>query len=83
MISKLLHAMLQIYSMILLLLTIFFEKHLGSFVTNEGGAHRDVKEWANAAWSKWRKLSCVLCDAMFPRRFKSRIYSTIIGITAL
>ncbi|VDP31243.1 unnamed protein product [Heligmosomoides polygyrus] len=53
-------------------------KYLGSAVASDGNLMTEVNSRVNAAWSKWRSLTGVLCDKKIPERFKSKIYRTVI-----
>ena len=58
-------------------------KYLGSRIAADGSLHEEILGRINAAWSKWRSLTGVLCDRRIPRKLKSQIYRTIIRATTL
>lgn len=58
-------------------------RHLGSYITSEGGTERAVNERVDIARPKWRKFTEILCDANVPRRLESWIYRIIIRLTAM
>ena len=58
-------------------------KYLGSFISSDGDTLPDARARVNAAWSKWRQTTGVLCDHRMPIRLKSKIYKTVIRPVAL
>ncbi|VDO67474.1 unnamed protein product, partial [Heligmosomoides polygyrus] len=58
-------------------------KYLGSAVASDGKLMVEVNSRVNAAWSKWRSLTGVLCDRKTPERFKSKIYRAVIRPVAM
>ena len=47
------------------------------------GASKDADSRVAKAWSKWRKLTGVICDKKVPRKMKLLIYQTVIRPTLL
>ena len=58
-------------------------KYLGSTIDRTGGASNDVDNRVTKAWSKWKKLSGVICDKKIPTKSKLLIYQTVIIPTLL
>ena len=58
-------------------------KYLGSVISSDGETLPDARARVNAAWSKWRQTTGVLCDPRMHTRLKSKIYKTVIRPVAL
>ncbi|VDP28655.1 unnamed protein product [Heligmosomoides polygyrus] len=58
-------------------------KYLGSAIGSDGNLMVEVNSRVSAAWSKWRSLTCVLCDEKIPKRLKSKIYRAFIRPVAM
>ncbi|VDO19903.1 unnamed protein product [Heligmosomoides polygyrus] len=43
----------------------------------------EVNSRVNAAWSKWRSLTGVLCDRKIPEHLKSKIYRAVVRPVAM
>ena len=53
-------------------------KYLGVTISEEGGSEEAVRARVSAAWGKWRDLSRVISDKKMPRKFKIKLYMTVI-----
>ncbi|VDO64985.1 unnamed protein product [Heligmosomoides polygyrus] len=53
-------------------------KYLGSAVKSDGNLMVEMNSRVNAAWSKWRSLTGVLCDRKIPEHVKSKIYGAVV-----
>ena len=53
-------------------------KYLGSTVQESGGCEREVKKRVQAGWSRWRRVSGVICDRRLPARVKGKVYSSMV-----
>ena len=51
-------------------------KYLGSMVQENGKCEREVKKRIQAGWSKWRKVSGIICDRKLSTRVKGKVYNT-------
>uniref|UniRef100_A0A7I4Z469 Reverse transcriptase domain-containing protein n=1 Tax=Haemonchus contortus TaxID=6289 RepID=A0A7I4Z469_HAECO len=58
-------------------------KYLGSAIASDGSLGFETKSRVNAAWSKWRSMTGLLCDKNIPERLKSKIYRTVIRPVAI
>ncbi|EYC21300.1 hypothetical protein Y032_0019g3737 [Ancylostoma ceylanicum] len=59
-------------------------KYLGSRIAADGNKKKTEAECrSNAAWSKWRQVTGVLCDKKVPLKLKSKIYCTVVRPVAL
>ena len=53
-------------------------KYLGSMVQESGGCEREAKKRVQAGWSRWRKVSGVICDRRLSARVKGKVYSSVV-----
>ena len=53
-------------------------KYLGSMVQENGKCEREVKKRIQAGWSKWRKVSGIICDRKLSTRVKGKVYNTAV-----
>ncbi|VDP17722.1 unnamed protein product, partial [Heligmosomoides polygyrus] len=58
-------------------------QYLGSAMASDGGLLVEVNSRVNAAWSKRRSLTKVLCDKKIPERLKSKIYRAVVRPVAI
>ncbi|EPB72944.1 hypothetical protein ANCCEY_07976 [Ancylostoma ceylanicum] len=58
-------------------------KYLGSRISADGSTLVEAEYRANAAWSKWRQVTGVMCDRKVPLKLKSKIYRTVVRPVAL
>ena len=53
-------------------------KYLGSTVQESGSCEREVKRRVPAGWTRWRKVSEVICDRSLPARVKGKVYGSVV-----
>ena len=53
-------------------------KYLGSMVQGNGKCEREVKKRIQAGWSKWRKVSGIICNRKLSTRVKGKVYNTAV-----
>ena len=53
-------------------------KYLGSMVQENGKCEREVKKRIQAGWSKWRKVSGIICDRKLSTKVKGKVYNTAV-----
>ena len=53
-------------------------KYLGSMVQENGKCEREVKKQIQADWSKWRKVSGIICYRKLSTRVKGKVYNTAV-----
>ena len=53
-------------------------KYLGSMVQENGKCEREVKKRIQAGWSRWRKVSGIICDRKLSTRVKGKVYNTAV-----
>lgn len=58
-------------------------KYLGSTIISDGDTLPDARSRVNAAWTKWRQVTGVLCDRRMPNRLKTKVYKTVVRPVAL
>ncbi|EYC06061.1 hypothetical protein Y032_0078g1173 [Ancylostoma ceylanicum] len=61
----------------------FVFKDLGSRILADGNTMVEAKCRANAAWSKWRQVTSVMCDEKVPLKLQSKIYRAVVRPVAL
>ena len=57
--------------------------YLESMVQENGKCEREVKKWIQAGWSRWRKVSGIICDRKLSTRVKGKIYNTAVRAAML
>ncbi|EYC34345.1 hypothetical protein Y032_0001g372 [Ancylostoma ceylanicum] len=58
-------------------------KYLGSRIAADSNTLTEAECRANAAWSKCRQVTSVMCDKKVPLKLKSKIYRTVVRPVAL
>ncbi|VDO67408.1 unnamed protein product [Haemonchus placei] len=59
-------------------------RYLGSDPAADGSVDQAVKKWRiNAAWTKWRESTGILCDRRCSRTLKGKVYRTVVRPTIL
>ncbi|EYB81101.1 hypothetical protein Y032_0392g575 [Ancylostoma ceylanicum] len=58
-------------------------KYLGSRTSADGNTLVEAECRANAAWTKWRQVTGVMCDKKVPLKLKSKIHRTVVRPVAL
>uniref|UniRef100_A0A914WD71 Reverse transcriptase domain-containing protein n=1 Tax=Plectus sambesii TaxID=2011161 RepID=A0A914WD71_9BILA len=58
-------------------------KYLGSILRSDGDSYPDARAHVNAAWTKWRQVTGVLCDRRMPTTIKGKIYKTVVRPVAM
>ena len=53
-------------------------RYLGSMMQENRKCEREVKKWIQVGWSKWRKVSGIICDRKLSTRVKGKVYNTAI-----
>ena len=53
-------------------------KYFGSTVQESGRFERDVKKRVQAGWTRWRRVSEVICDKRLPARVKGKVYISLV-----
>ncbi|EYC03701.1 hypothetical protein Y032_0092g2571 [Ancylostoma ceylanicum] len=53
-------------------------KYLWPRISANGSTLVEAEHRANAAWSKWRQVTGVMCDRKVPLKLKFRIYRTVV-----
>ena len=53
-------------------------KYLGSMVQENGKCKKEAKKRIQAGWSRWRKVSGIICDRKLSTRVKEKVYNTTV-----